>query len=272
MLAAGAVPGSVDGGDGAGAKRGAAGLRLLVAEDNAVNSQLALALLRKLGYDADVVENGREALDALERESYDVVLMDIQMPELDGLEATREIRRRFGPKDGPAIIAMTANAMEGDREECLAAGMNDYLSKPIRADDLSRALARWGRAPALEVAGQTALATLAAALGGGDEGRQAVAELVATFLEDAPVQIAALRDALERGDAGEAQRAAHTLKSNGATFGARTLAELCRSLEALCREGRLDGAPELLGRIEEEWGRVSEELAGPGRAGVPHGR
>jgi PAS domain S-box-containing protein len=272
VLAVGAVPGSADGGDGAGSKRGAAGLRLLVAEDNAVNSQLALALLRKLGYDADVVESGREALDALERESYDVVLMDVQMPELDGLEATREIRRRFGPGDGPAIIAMTANAMEGDREECLAAGMNDYLSKPIRADELSRALARWHTAPVHESAGQTALAMLAASLGGGDEGRRAVAELVATFLEDAPTQIDALRAAVERGDAGEAQRAAHTLKSNGATFGARAFAELCRSLEALCRDGRLDGTPDLLGRVEKEWARVSEELAGAGQAGVRYGR
>ena len=119
-------------------------LRLLVAEDNAVNRQLALALLRRLGYDADVVENGREVLDALERERYDVVLMDVQMPELDGLEATRQIRERRGSSDAPRIIAMTANAMEGDRDACLAAGMDDYLSKPIRPEELAAALAHAG--------------------------------------------------------------------------------------------------------------------------------
>jgi PAS domain S-box-containing protein len=272
VLAVGPAPGSAHGGDGDGSKRGAAGIRLLVAEDNAVNSQLALALIRKLGYDADLVQNGREALDALERETYDVVLMDVQMPELDGLEATREIRRRRGPEGGPTIIAMTANAMAGDRDECLAAGMNDYLSKPIRADDLSRVLARWSLARAREPVGQAALGTLAASLGGGDEGRQAVADLIDTFLEDAPVQMATLRRAVERGDAEEAQRAAHTLKSNGASFGARSFAELCRSLEALGREGQLDGAPELLARVEEEWQRVSEELVAAGRAGAPRGR
>jgi PAS domain S-box-containing protein len=271
ILAAGAPPGPAHGDDGEGAKRGAGGLRLLVAEDNAVNSQLALALLRKLGYRADVVENGRQALDAVERGIYDVVLMDVQMPELDGLEATREIRRRYGSEGGPAIIAMTANAMEGDREECLDAGMNDYLAKPIRADELSRALARWRPSPARTTVGEIALATLAASLGGGDAGRQAVAELIDTFLEDSPVQLAALRDALERGDAGEAQRAAHTLKSNGATFGARAFAELCRSLETLCREGRLDEAPELLDRVEREWERVRERLAAAARTGVSHG-
>jgi CheY-like chemotaxis protein len=117
-------------------------LRVLVAEDNAVNRQLAVALLRKLGYEPDLAENGREALDAVEREAYDVVLMDVQMPELDGLEATRLICERLAAAERPTIIAMTANAMEGDREECLAVGMDDYLSKPIRPDELRRALAR----------------------------------------------------------------------------------------------------------------------------------
>jgi CheY-like chemotaxis protein len=116
-------------------------MRVLVAEDNAVNRQLALALLDKLGYQADVVENGREAVDALEREAYDVVLMDVQMPELDGLEATRRIRTRW-PDRAVHIVAMTANAMAGDRDACLAAGMNDYVSKPIRPPELATALER----------------------------------------------------------------------------------------------------------------------------------
>jgi CheY-like chemotaxis protein len=238
-----------------------------VAEDNAVNRQLALALLGKLGYQADVVENGREALDAVEREPYDVVLMDVQMPELDGLEATRRIRDRFRPGEGPAIIAMTANAMEGDREECLAAGMDDYLCKPIRPDELARALVRCRPQHEGEPLERAALDRLASSLGGGDEGRQAVAELLETFLEDAAALMETLRAAVERRDAEELQRAAHTLKSNGATFGARSFSLLCRELETLGRQGELDATPALLERAEDEWRRVREALgpAGTGR-------
>jgi CheY-like chemotaxis protein len=117
-------------------------LRILLAEDNAVNQKLALRLLAQLGYRADVAGNGLEVIAALERQSYDIVLMDVQMPELDGLEATRRIRAQWTPPRGPRIIAMTANAMQGDREDCLAAGMDDYISKPIRVHDLLSALQR----------------------------------------------------------------------------------------------------------------------------------
>jgi PAS domain S-box-containing protein len=260
VLAAGAAPAAARDGDEDGARRGAGGIRLLVAEDNAVNRQLALALLRKLGYQADVVENGREALDAVERESYDVVLMDVQMPELDGLAATREIRRRLG-REGPAIIAMTANAMEGDRDECLAAGMDDYLSKPIRPEELSRALARCRPARADDALDDATLGELVSSLGGGDEGREAVRELVETFLDDAAAQMATLRGAVERGDAEAARRTAHTLKASGATFGAQPFAELCREVEALAREGRLDAAAALLDRADQEWERARSALS-----------
>jgi CheY-like chemotaxis protein len=116
-------------------------LRILLAEDNAVNQKLALRLLGQLGYEAQVANDGQQALDALERSEFDVVLMDVQMPELDGLEATRRIRRQW-PDRPIRIVAMTANAMAGDREACLAAGMDDYISKPIRPAELSAALAR----------------------------------------------------------------------------------------------------------------------------------
>jgi signal transduction histidine kinase/CheY-like chemotaxis protein len=115
-------------------------LRILLAEDNAVNQKLALRLLGQLGYRADVAGNGREAIAALERQPYDVVLMDVQMPELDGLEASRLICQRWPRSERPRLIAVTANAMQGDREQCLEAGMDDYISKPIRVDELIAAL------------------------------------------------------------------------------------------------------------------------------------
>ena len=113
-------------------------LRILLAEDNISSQKLALQMLKKLGHNADTVANGIEALQALERQHYDVVLMDVKMPEMDGLEATRIIRQRW--PDGPKIIAITAYALEGDREKCLEAGMDDYISKPINKEDLARAL------------------------------------------------------------------------------------------------------------------------------------
>jgi CheY-like chemotaxis protein len=117
-------------------------LRILLAEDNAVNQKLALRLLERLGYQADLAENGREVLDALERQTYDVILMDVQMPELDGLDATRRIRESRTPGDQPHIVAMTANAMREDRDACIEAGMDDYVAKPIRPDELAAALQR----------------------------------------------------------------------------------------------------------------------------------
>ena len=114
-------------------------LRILLAEDNAVNQKLALRLLSQLGYRADVAGNGLEAVQSVQRQAYDVVLMDVQMPELDGLDATRQIRA-LAQLAQPRIVAMTANAMQGDREMCIAAGMDDYLSKPIRPEELTKAL------------------------------------------------------------------------------------------------------------------------------------
>jgi CheY-like chemotaxis protein len=117
-------------------------LRILLAEDNATNQKLALRLLARMGYHADVAANGLEVMDALRRQLYDVVLMDVQMPEMDGLEATRSLRRELPEMRQPRVIAMTANAMQGDREMCLAAGMDDYVSKPIRLEELVEALSK----------------------------------------------------------------------------------------------------------------------------------
>ena len=118
-------------------------LRILLVEDNPINQKVALLILKRLGYEAEVAGNGEEALIALEKRSYQVILMDIQMPEMDGLEATRRIRERWGRSHW--IIAMTAHVMDGEREECLRSGMDDFVGKPIRIEVLSKALARCGR-------------------------------------------------------------------------------------------------------------------------------
>ena len=115
-------------------------LRILLAEDNVVNQKLALRLLQQMGYRADLASNGVEAIESVERQTYDVVLMDVQMPEMDGLEASRRITAALPAGRRPRIVAMTANAMQGDREMCLAAGMDDYIAKPIRVSELVEAL------------------------------------------------------------------------------------------------------------------------------------
>src|SRR5207247_1353074 len=119
-------------------------LRILLAEDNTVNQKLALRLLERMSYRADLAANGLEVLEALQRQCYDVILMDVQMPEMDGLEASRAIQEEWPAEEHPRIVAMTANAMQGDREECLAAGMHDYLTKPIQVKALQEALERAG--------------------------------------------------------------------------------------------------------------------------------
>jgi PAS domain S-box-containing protein len=235
-------------------------LRILLAEDNAVNQKVALRLLERLGYTADVAANGLEAIKALERRRYDVVLMDVQMPELDGLDASRRICERW-PETRPRIIAMTANALPEDREACFAAGMDDYIAKPIRPDVLAEALKRVRPArvpPAENGNGRVERAALESLreLGGDDF----LAEVIDTFLADVPTLLATLQRALEEEDAAEVRRAAHTLKSNGDTLGATEFAELCRALEKQAKDGRLEEAPGLVVRIEEERAALERAL------------
>jgi PAS domain S-box-containing protein len=246
-------------------KRARSALRILLAEDNAMNQKVALRLLEQLGYRADVANNGLEAIQALEQQPYDVVLMDVQMPELDGLDATRQICERWPDETRPHIVAMTANALPEDREACFAAGMNDYVAKPIRAEELVAALKRAkplgngdGDSAAVGFVSldDGALANLRDL--GGDE---FLGEVVDAFLADAPALIATLRSSLEEQNAEELRRAAHTLKSNGATLGAGGFAELCRMLEQRAKEGELDGASELVDRIEEEYRPLEEALS-----------
>jgi CheY-like chemotaxis protein len=245
-------------------KAATSSLRILLAEDNAMNQKVALRLLDRLGYGADVAANGLEALEALERQSYDVVLMDVQMPELDGLDASRRICERWPPETRPRIIAMTANAMPEDREACLAAGMNDYVAKPIRAEELAHALKRVnplrgtknGGSDARDVSFDRAALESLTDLGG----EEFLAEVIDTFLADAPPLLASLRRSLDDTDKEQLRRAAHTLKSNGATLGAATFAELCRKLEQCAKTGELADAPELVHRIEQEYEPLGEAL------------
>ncbi|HEX5173795.1 MAG TPA: GAF domain-containing protein [Gaiellaceae bacterium] len=247
-------------------KRARSALRILLAEDNAMNQKVALRLLERLGYGADVANNGLEAIEALERRPYDVVLMDVQMPELDGLDATRRICERWPEETRPRIIAMTANALPEDREACFAAGMNDYVAKPIRAEELVAALKRVrplanGDGDADEPVEYVNLDDGALAnlrdLGGDDF----LGEVIDAFLGDAPELIATLRRSLQETNTEELRRAAHTLKSNGATLGAEGFAELCRTLEHSAKAGELDGAAELVARIEQQYGPLEEALS-----------
>jgi signal transduction histidine kinase/CheY-like chemotaxis protein len=240
-------------------------LQILLAEDNAMNQKVALRLLQRLGYHADVVWNGREALEALERRAYDVVLMDVQMPELDGLDAARRINERWPAETRPRIVAMTANALPEDREACFAAGMDDYVAKPIRTEELAKALmgvrplerrdgvSSNGGGVSLDAAALDNLISL-----GGDE---FLTEVIDTFLADAPELLTTLRRSLDTPDADELRRAAHTLKSNGSTLGAQEFAEHCRELEQRAKSGHLEGATELVDRIDQEYERLRDTLA-----------
>ncbi|MBK9713509.1 MAG: response regulator [Kouleothrix sp.] len=246
-------------------------LRLLIAEDNAINQDVLVRMLARLGYQADVAENGLAALAALRGECYDVVLMDVQMPEMDGLEAARRIRAETPPDLQPRIIAVTANAVHGEPEECLAAGMSDYISKPIDPRQLIAALGRAGaRAhvsdappPAERMPAQPAAAGAVLDPGAldrlrimlGERGGALLPNLIETFFENA----GQLRTTERQADS--LRRAAHTLKSNSDLFGAVALAALCRDLERRAKAGALEGAELLLEQIDAELGRVQVALA-----------
>ena len=238
-------------------------LRILLAEDNVVNQKLAIRLLEKLGYRANIAGNGVEALEALELQPYDLLLSDVQMPEMDGLEATRRIIERWPEGERPWIVAMTAEAMSGDRERCLEAGMDDYLTKPIRVEELVAAIKRAPRRadPAPDPDGdgtidRDALARLAE--GVGDD--EFVAELIEGFSTDAPALIAAARAGLDQGDDAEVRRAAHTLKSNAATFGAQALSDRSRAVEEAAKQGQLSNATAMIDAMAQELDVVLDAL------------
>ncbi len=254
-------------------------LRILLAEDNATNQKLALLVLERLGYRAEVAASGREALRALARQRFDVILMDMQMPEMDGLEATRRIRREVALAEQPWIIAMTANAMDSDRRLCIEAGMNDFLTKPLNVEALIAALQRCQPqspgsplgpssnelAVALQLAAPAPVSSGLASIPGldstallrlwdglGEQAPQAMGELIDTALMAMPVLLGEARTALERRNSDDLGRAAHTLKSNAAYFGANGLETVCREIERLADSRKLDGLDDMLGQCEAE--------------------
>jgi CheY-like chemotaxis protein len=250
-----------------------------------VNQSLALAHLKQLGCQVVVANNGLEAVDAHAREEFDLILMDCQMPEMDGYEATRVIRAREG--DGPRIpiIAVTANAMQGDREVCLACGMDDFLSKPYKQRQLRDLLDRWTQAaptremaPAdIEPSSEIHAAATAPTPGAeptmdsavldemlrqfGAENLPMIQELIAIYLDNAPKLLAEMESALAAASAKDLMRAAHTLKSSSASVGAMRLSVLAKSIELAAREGQLDGLAAPVGDCRAEFDGVRLALS-----------
>lgn len=238
------------------------GLVLLV-EDNPVNQEVAREMIRSLGCDVHIAEDGAQALEILSHARYDAVLMDCQMPRMDGFEATRALRARERGGSRTPVIALTANVLEGDRAACLAAGMDDYLPKPFDRAGLRAALRRWlpagggpGPRAALDPAALDAIRALNPA-----RAEALVRKVAAAYLASAPAALAELRACAEAGDAEGLGFQAHALKSSSAHVGARAMVEIARVLEREARARDLRRAKDLADALDEEWRRVKSALA-----------
>jgi signal transduction histidine kinase/CheY-like chemotaxis protein/HPt (histidine-containing phosphotransfer) domain-containing protein len=256
----------------AAAVPGGPALRVLVAEDNVVNQRVTRAFLERLGCTVDVVGDGRAAVAACERAAYDAVLMDLQMPDLDGFEATALIRAGAGPSARAPILALTAATREQERQRCLAVGMNDVLRKPLRFGVLRDALERWtlhpGAAPPATPAAPLSLESLRLVEREGAPGF--VAEVVATFREQTRKRLAELSAAVAAGDLPGVERCAHQLRGSCGVVQAARLGALCADLEERARQGRGEGVAALVAEVEEEFRRVERFLAeSPESPGVP---
>ncbi|MBQ5961990.1 response regulator [Massilia sp. ZL223] len=240
----------------------AAGIDILVAEDNTVNQKVVKQLLRHLGHRADIVANGVEALEAMERQDYGVILMDMQMPEMDGIEATRRLRRRFRGASAPWIIAMTANALPGDRERCLEAGMDAYLPKPVVLEELRRALAAGIGAVAVrrrapEAVDPARLRELRGAAGGNDG---VLEEVIAAFLDGVPPLLARAGQAIDAADGPLLAATAHYLLSSIDCVGAGRMRVPCLNLELLGKADNVEGARAELAALAREFEGAREAL------------
>jgi signal transduction histidine kinase/HPt (histidine-containing phosphotransfer) domain-containing protein len=247
-------------------------LRVLLADDNPINQKVGVSVLQKLGYRADVAHNGIEVLAALDRKAYDIIFLDVQMPEMDGLETTRQICERWSPERRPCIIAMTGNALMGDREKCLEAGMDDYITKPVRIAELQKALERWGPSrkrkfetaflmrspvpPREALLDESILSELKDMPP--SDGVSIVQELVDLFLESVPQRMAQINDALN--DPAKLAFHAHALKSMGLNLGAKQVVEISRRLEEMGRSSNITEAPTLLRELETAFSQTKVHL------------
>jgi CheY-like chemotaxis protein/HPt (histidine-containing phosphotransfer) domain-containing protein len=255
-----------------------------------VNQQVARGMLEQLGYQADVAGNGIEAIEALTRNQYLAVLMDCQMPEMDGFAASTEIRRREGATQHTPIIAMTASAMQGDRERCIAAGMDDYVAKPVRVTELVSALRRWVRPIATpaqdgpeaeslrrsdaEAPSQVVPAAAAAAAGAvvdevhlatlrrlqGPDQPDFIAQLIAAYFQEVPQLVAAIGGAIAEENARGLVQTAHRLKGDSGTLGMREVEAICGQLEQVGRGGTVAGAEWLMPTLDTALGRARVAL------------
>jgi signal transduction histidine kinase/CheY-like chemotaxis protein len=243
--------------------------RILVVEDAPVNQKVALAMLRRLGYDPTLVTNGRDAILETSVNKYDLVLMDCQMPEMDGFEATAGIRAREKETGGHLlIVAMTAHAMQGDRERCLQAGMDDYITKPVRREALENTLTRWmstlvssattANADRWPVLDEEILGQLVELENEGQPGL--VAEVARLFTEQAPMVLTTIRNAVEKGDAQALRARLHALRGTASSIGARSLAEACRGWEERAGTVSPAAAREALALLHAEYEQVRGKL------------
>jgi CheY-like chemotaxis protein len=263
-------------------------LRVLLCDDNVINQKVSVRLLQQMGYKPAVATNGAEALAALDRQPYDLIFMDVMMPVMDGLEATRHIRdkqrdrAKFPNYKSPiVIVAMTASAMSGDREKCLAAGMDDYLSKPVRPEDVRTIVERWGTAAGMSDQPEAAksVATPAALPATGSAANEeplvdmerlmeftegnvdSLRELVTLYLKQTSQQITQLEAAVQANNAAEVRRIAHSCAGASATCGIQKIVPPLRELERQGYEGKLTNATELCQQIVSDFARIRSILA-----------
>ncbi|WP_434685161.1 response regulator [Pseudanabaena minima] len=251
-------------------------LKILIAEDNLINQELAMAMLIKMGYQPDVVDNGLAVLEALQVKHYDLLLLDVQMPEMDGLEtATYLVNHWHDLQTGyerPTIIAMTASAMQGDREMCLRAGMDDYISKPIMMDSLQRTIEKWAVGgqinEATAVINRVAEATSSSVIDPAaiknlqQINPKLIGRMINLFtIEEAPVLLKNLRQAIANNDLQEVSYNAHTLKGSSNILGAKALGKLCLEVELKGKREDSEGLPELFAQIEQQYQIACQELA-----------